>query len=139
MNNKKRYVIFGIVALVGVILLITSIILLITGFGDFESNNYLIGMFLLPFSLMAVVISIVVGFRPLIMKRTIQRVKKLQEEMQEDLTDMATLNAQINSQAVKTTVKAVKEGLKDVKFCPYCGAEMNKEFKFCPTCGKEQI
>ncbi len=23
------------------------------------------------------------------------------------------------------------------KFCPHCGAKMNKDSKFCPTCGKE--
>ena len=59
-------------------------------------------------------------------------------EKKGDLTDIADTGADIASGAIKKTVKAIKEGLKDTKFCKHCGAEIDANSVFCNKCGKEQ-
>ncbi len=80
----------------------------------------------------------VMGFMLEINKTTVKTARYLQEETKEDLTEMADTSADIASGAIKKTVKAVKEGLKDTKYCKHCGAEIDADSKFCSECGKEQ-
>lgn len=79
-----------------------------------------------------------IGFTPEMQKTSIKTARYLQEETKEDLTQMADNSADIIDGAVKKTVKAVKEGLRDSKYCKHCGAQIDADSKFCSECGKEQ-
>ena len=140
MNNKKpiSFLILKIVAVLGVAVLVFAFVMLFTGFGDFESNNFMIGMFLLPVGIGATVAGILVGFGPEIAKMKARNSKYIQQEIKGDLTDIVNTNAEINSGAITTTTQAVKKGLSDNKFCKYCGAEIDADSIFCNKCGKEQ-
>lgn len=80
----------------------------------------------------------VMGFTPEMHKTSIKTARYLQEETKEDLTEIVDTSADIASGAIKKTVNAVKEGLKDTKYCKHCGAEIDEDSKFCSECGKEQ-
>ena len=137
-NGKpKIFLVFKIVCLIGAALLITGIVLFIRGFNDFESNNFLIGIFLFPFGLMTCIPGFIIGFRPEITKASTKGTKYIQEENKEDLKEIATNSAEITSEAVATTARAVAEGLQQTKFCKHCGAKIDEDSKFCAFCGKE--
>jgi hypothetical protein len=138
MKKPIRFVILKIVGLVGIIVTITGIVLTIQGFGDFESNNFMIGGFLTVFGIMSGFYGIIMGFGPEIAKSRIKTARYIQEENKKDLTDIATNNAEIMSGAVTTTVGAVQEGMKATKFCKHCGKKIDDDARFCPSCGKEQ-
>lgn len=59
-------------------------------------------------------------------------------EHKDDLKDVADVGAYATHDAVKTTAGAVREGLRDTKFCPECGTEIDRDSKFCPECGHRQ-
>ena len=138
-NNKPtHFLILKILGFVFIAVGIVGIVLSITGFSDFESNNYMIGGLLTCFGLFGGVVCLVSGFRPEIMKITTKSAKYIQQENKEDLTDIANTSADIASGALTKTAKAIKEGIKDNMFCKHCGAEIDKDSKFCKSCGKEQ-
>lgn len=56
-----------------------------------------------------------------------------------DMTDIANIQADVVDDAVTNTVKAVKRGLKDTKYCKYCGEEIDADSAFCKHCGKSQL
>ena len=138
MDKPKHFLIFKILGFVFLFIAGFGFYKLFTGFGDFESNNYMIGMFLLPVGIIATVAGIFVGFGPEIAKMKARNAKYIQQEIKGDLTDIANTNAEINSGAITTTTQAVKKGLSDNKFCKYCGAEIDADSVFCNKCGKEQ-
>ena len=45
-KNPLYFLIFKLIGVVGIVAAVTGIILSIVGFGDFESNNFMIGGFL---------------------------------------------------------------------------------------------
>ena len=137
-NNKPKYfIVFKIVGFIGIILAIIGFILACKGFGDFESNNFMIGMFLGPIGMFLAFTSLIIGFRPELTKLSTKSVKYIQEENKEDLKDIVTTNAQITKDAVTTTVQAVKEGIEDQIYCKYCGNKIDKDSVFCKHCGKK--
>ena len=140
MSNKKpiHFLIFKIVGILALGLAVFGFVLLIKGFGDFESNNYLIGMFLGPIGLFAGIACSILGWRPEIMKMRSKSIKYIQEENMEDLKSVATNTATIMEDAVSKTANAVKEGLVENMFCKHCGEAIDKDSKFCKKCGKEQ-
>ena len=139
MSNQKpkHFLVLKIVGIVGAALVVVGIILIITGFGNFEVNNFMIGGFLLAFGMMAGFFGLIGGFAPEIAKMRAKSVRYIQEESKDDLTSIANTSAEITSGAVSTTVRAVKEGLADTKFCKYCGAKIDVDSKFCSACGKQ--
>ena len=138
MKKPIRFIILKIVGFVGVAVLIAGIVLEINGFGDFESNNFMIGTFLAVAGMAIAATCLVAGFGPEIAKARAKTIRYIQEENKDDFSAIATNNAQIMSDAVKTTAGAAKEGLKETKFCKHCGKKIDEDSKFCSSCGKEQ-
>lgn len=141
MKDKPK--IFLIVKIVAFIMLIVGLILIILGtavypdatFSDMPNMGlFMPGIFLTFFSIPC----FVWGFTPELHKVGIKTKKYLQEENKGDLTDMASTSADITSGAATKTAKAVKDGLKDTKYCRYCGEQIEADSKFCKHCGKEQ-
>lgn len=138
-NNKpKLFLILKIIGIIGIIIGIYGITLSIGGFGDFESNDFMIGGFMTTFGLFIGISCTVGGFIPELAKLRTKTAKYIQEQNKEDLTDIASNTADITSEAITKTTKAIKKGLKDTKFCKHCGSEIDKDSKFCTECGKEQ-
>ena len=134
----KKPIVFLILKIVGILALalaVLGVVLLVKGFGDFESNNYLIGMFLTPFSTVIGVLCITTGFRPEIAKMRAKSARYIQEQNKEDLSAIATTAAEIISEGAATIADAVRE---EKKFCKHCGASIDRDSKFCSECGKEQ-
>lgn len=108
------------------------------GFGDFYSNNFIIGGFITVIGLFIGLGCLVSGFHPEIAKMQAKSVKYIRENNKEDLKDIASNSAHISSDAIVTVTKSVKKGLEDTMFCKHCGVEIDKDSKFCKSCGKEQ-
>ena len=139
MNNKpKHFIIFKIIGLIGIILAIIGFVLTFVGFGDFESNNFMIGGFLTTFGLLIGIPCLIIGFRPEIAKMSVKSAKYIQQENKEDFKDIASNTAEIASEAITKTTTAIKNGLDDKIFCKYCGEKIDSDSKFCNKCGKEQ-
>ena len=130
--------IFKLVGVIGVIVAITGMVLIITGFGDFESNNFMIGGFLTVIGIMAGFCGIIIGFSPEIAKAKTRAARYIQEENKDDLTALASNTAEIMSDAVTTTTSAAIKGMRKTIFCKHCGQEIDGDSKFCSFCGKEQ-
>lgn len=122
---------FAVVAVVGVVFIFT-------GFGDFESNKFMIGGFLFAFGMFFAIVLLLIGFRPEISKLSTESKKYIQQQNKDNLSSIASTGADISSEAITKTTKAIKKGLKDTKFCKYCGDEIDADSKFCNSCGKEQ-
>ena len=143
MDNKKpkHFSKLKIVGFIALAVAIIGVILVIIGFGDFETNNFMIGGFLLCFGLFVAVPCLAIGFRPEIAKATTKSIKYIQEENKEDLKDIVNTTADITKDAVKTTSKAIKEGFSNQEqtiYCKYCGSVIDADSVFCKHCGKEQ-
>lgn len=140
MGNKKPkfLLILKILGFVFIGVAIAGAVIAFKGFGDFESNNFMIGGIMASLGSFAGISCLVVGFMPAMTKGMTKTAKYIQEENKEDLKDMANTSAEINSEAITKTARSVKEGLKSTKFCKYCGAEIDSDSVFCSTCGKEQ-
>ena len=127
-----------IVGFVGIATGIAGVVLTFIGFGDFETNNFMIGGILASFGLFIGVTGLIFGFIPEISKLTTKTTKNIQQENKEDLFDIASNAADIMSDAIKKTTKSVKNGIVDKKFCKHCGENIDLGSKFCNKCGKEQ-
>ena len=136
-NTQKHFTVMKIVGVLGAVAFIAGIILTFIGFGDFETNNFMIGGFLATFGFMACAVGFMVGFRPEITKMSIKTMRHIQEENKDDLSASANNAADITSDAVTTTAKAVAEGIRDTIFCKHCGAKIDADSKFCSSCGKK--
>ena len=138
MNKKPTHFhIFKLVGVVGVITAVVGIVLAISGFGDFETNNFMIGGLLTVIGMMATAIGIMIGFGPEIAKARLQTARYIQEETKDDLTAIASNSAEITKDAVTTTAEAIREGMEIKKYCKHCGAKIDSDAKFCTACGKE--
>ena len=139
MKKPFIFLILKIVGIVGIGLGIFGLVLAINGFGDFESNNFMIGSFVATFGIFVGIFGLVIGFRPEISKMAAKSARYIQEETREDLTAMASTSAEIVEDAVTRTASAVREGLTgDTVYCMHCGAKIDADSKFCKSCGKEQ-
>ena len=139
--NKKPifFLIFKIIGFLGIGAAIYGFYLSASGFGDFESNNFMVGGLLATFGLFVGVSTLVIGFRPEISKMTTKGTRYIMEENKDDLSAVATTGAEIASDAVAKTASAVKDGLsEEKKYCKHCGAKIDSDSKFCSSCGKEQ-
>lgn len=135
---KNKFLIFKIIGVVGIIIAIYGIVLVFTGFGNFENNNFMIGSFVFPFGLMIGFIFLMRGFKPEISRMQIETMKHIQEENKQILTDIANNNADITENAITQTTRAIKDGFNDTMYCKHCGEKIDSNSKFCKVCGKEQ-
>lgn len=138
-QKPKHFLILKIIGLCAIALLVYAIILAITGFGDLESNRFMIGAMLTPFSLFIGITCTLAGFRPEIVKMRSKSMKYIQQENKQDLTEVASNTADILSGAVSKTAQAIQEGFEGEKmYCKYCGLKIGSDSKFCNHCGREQ-
>ena len=139
MNKKPIYfLMFKILGCLGVVAVISGIALVISGFGDFETNNFMIGSFVSVGGVMLTAVGLSIGFAPEIAKARAKTIRYIQEENTEDLTAIASNSAEIVSDAFATTASAISEGVRKTMFCKHCGAKIDADSKFCSSCGKEQ-
>ncbi len=137
-NKPKHFLILKIVGVIGIIVAVTGIVLSIKGFGDFESNNFMIGSFLAVAGMGMGFSGIMFGFSPEIAKARAKATRYIQEENKDDLSAIATNTAEIMSDAVTTTASAVMEGVEKKMFCKHCGKGIDADSKFCSHCGGAQ-
>ena len=139
MQNKKpkHLLIFKIIGFFAIIVAIIGTVLTVTGFGDFQSNKFMVGAVMSCFGFFTGFTCLTIGFGPEISSRMTKTAKYIQKQNQEDLTEIANTSADIQSEALSKKVKAVKKGLKDTLYCKYCGAEIDIDSKFCSSCGEK--
>ena len=139
MKKPRYYLIFKIIGFIGIGIVVAGLILSVTGFGDFESNNFMIGMFLAPIGLFISAFCLAQGFRPEMTRMSAQSMRYIQNENKEIFTDIANTTAEITQNAIAQTAKAVSDGISGDKiYCKHCGAMIDSDSKFCSKCGKEQ-
>lgn len=136
-KKPGHFLIFKIIGFIGVAIAIIGLVLVITGFGDFTNNNFMIGGIMLALGFFMGFSCLTIGFRPEISKMATRSARYIQQENKEDLKEMASTSAEITSEAATTTARAIKEGLKNTIFCKHCGKEIDADSKFCRYCGKE--
>ena len=138
----KKRILFLILKILGFCAVVTAavgIVLSIIGFGDFESNKFMIGGILACVGIFAATPCLIFGFSPEISKAQAKAGKYVLDKNKEDLKDIASMHADIQSEAIKKTAEAVKEGISEKKiFCKHCGSSIDADSKFCSKCGKEQ-
>ena len=143
MKKPIHFLIFKILGILLLALGIFAITLLIRGFGDFETNNFMIGTLLLPFTLGGGIACTAIGWQPELSKMSVKTARYIQTENKEDLTAVATGTAEIVSEAAATVAGEVASRVAEAtraekKFCKHCGASIDRDSKFCSECGKEQ-
>ena len=137
MNRPRYFWIFKIIGAIGAVATVTGIVLTVTGFGDFESNNFMIGGFVTVIGVMMTALGITIGFGPEIAKARAKTIRYIQEENKEDLAAIASNGAEIMSDAVSKTANALANGVEKTMFCKHCGAKIDADSTFCSRCGKE--
>ena len=137
MNRPRHFWIFKIIGVIGAVATVTGIVLTVTGFGDFESNNFMIGGFVAVIGVMMTALGITIGFGPEIAKARAKTLRYIQEENKDDLTAIANNSAEIMSDAVSKTANAISNGVQKTMFCKHCGARIDADSTFCSRCGKE--
>ncbi|MBO4937306.1 MAG: hypothetical protein J6C90_03180 [Clostridia bacterium] len=138
-NNKPgHFLVLKLIGFAGIIAAIVGIVLSVRGFGDFETNNFMIGGFLTCFGLFIGVSCLVFGFRPEISKLNTKTARYIQEQTKEDLTAITSNTAEISSEAITNMTKSIKRGLDDKKRCQYCGGEIDADARSCNLCGGKQ-
>ena len=136
-NNKpKHFIILKIIGIFLILVAVYGLVLIFTGFGDFESNKFMIGIMLTPFAFVGGITCTVMGFKPEIAKMHSKSFKYIQEENKEDLKEIANTYSDITKEAVNTITKAVIDGKNQTMYCKHCGKEIDKDSKFCSHCGK---
>ena len=137
--KKKPYIfmVLKLVGVIGVIIFVIGAIKIVTGFGDFENNNFMIGSFMLPIGLFLSVFGFIQGLKPEITKQSLKTTKFIQEENEDELQQIITKNAEIHSEAITNTAKAVKSGLNETMYCKYCGEKIDIDSQFCKHCGNK--
>ena len=134
-NKAKLPKIFIVLLVLAPIFLAGGIIMIVFGSMNSISDPALMGLGM--FLLFLAIVCFMFGLIPIINKVGVKTAKYLQENNKEDLKDIASGTADITSGAVTKTTKAIKQGLKNTKFCKYCGAEIDAEANFCSKCGKD--
>jgi hypothetical protein len=143
-NENKKPSHFKVLKVLGFFALATSVVLIILGVTVFADNS--LGMTSPNFALLApglflIIISLAFlfsGFAPEIAKLQAKGARYIQRDNKEEFTDIADTAADIAGGAVTKTARAIKEGLKDYKYCPNCGKEIDADASFCKQCGKRQ-
>jgi hypothetical protein len=110
MKKPYAFIILRIVGICFLAIALFGIVLAIIGFGDFETNRFMIGALMTVFGLFIGVSCTVMGFLPEISKTTVQTQKYIQSENKDDLKEIADTQAEINANAVTTLARAAADG-----------------------------
>lgn len=116
---------------------ILGIVFLAVGFGG-NTSLFVLGSIFTSLGLFLTIAFLMFGFLPKISKANVKLSRYIQQENRADLTDISTAQADIQSEGFKKAARAVKEGLKDVKYCQECGTEIDENANFCSKCGAKQ-
>ncbi len=145
MNNKPiKFLILKLLAGVFLCVGIVGIVLSVKGFGDFESNNFMLGGFMACFGIFAGFTCGAIGFMPEMSRFSVKLTKQVLDENKADMKDIADTQAEIHGDAVRTVATAVKEGLESepsaqqTVYCKHCGQEIAADSRFCKFCGGDQ-
>ena len=133
-NKKPKF--FLILRIIGFSTLAIGLTLLTLGIflGTDKFGFIIAGAMLTGISIMLIFVSFIPEFE----KIMIANRRYVQEESKDDLTIIADNFADVSSGAVKKTAKSIKEGLRDTKYCKYCGEEIDDDSVFCNKCGAKQ-
>ena len=139
MEENKKPKIFTVLKVLAPILLIGGAVMIILGIVLSQGNGPEAGL-LVPgvFLVFISIFLLFVAFMPNINKTMIKTAKYLQEDNKDDLTQIMDTSADITKGAITKTAKAVKDGLKDYKYCRFCGEKIEEDSQFCKHCGKKQ-
>lgn len=136
---KKTPVFLHVLKALGFLFLALAIygfVLIVRGFGDFATHDFMIGGILTTFGSFAAILCLLFGFAPQIARLHTKTALHIHTENQADLAALATTQAETTSEAIKTTAKAVREGLTDdILYCKHCGGKVDTDSKFCKHCG----
>ncbi len=132
----NHFLLFKISGIIGVIAAVAGVVLAVSGFGDFESNKFIIGVFMTGGGSMLSAIGLSIGFRPEIMRMRTQTARYIQEQNKTDLETIASNTGDILRTAMSKN-ETVSDGT-EKKFCKHCGRKIDSDSKFCSSCGKEQ-
>ena len=141
MKNKKPKA-FLIYKLVGFCLLAVSITLLVLSFiVESQWKGHAPHPALMIPGVLLLVLStglIIRGFTPELSKIALNNARYIQQETRDTQKDIVDTTEEIAHDAIKNTARAVKEGLKEYKYCKHCGEQIDVDSTFCKHCGKEQ-
>lgn len=139
-KNKKPKVFF-ILKVLGFIFVpigIAGAVLSFSNFGNFNNDYFMIGGIIATLGFFIGLSCLIIGFSLDMKRLSIKTAKYITDTNKEDVRDIVNTAVDIGGEAVTKTIKAVKSGLKDSKYCKYCGAEIDNDSAFCKECGKEQ-
>ena len=94
-KKPKHFIVFKIIGFIGIVATIVGFILSFSGFGNFESNNFMIGSILVPFGMLIGIGGLVIGFSPEISKMSTKSTKYIINENKDDLIDITKTSADI--------------------------------------------
>ena len=139
-NDIKKPKFYIIARIIGFSMLAIGITLIVLSFTIGDANHGGIAAltafgFLMTFSCPMLIL---LSFTPEINKLSIKNARYVQNETKAERTAIAETEAEIHKGAIKTTAQAVKEGLKDTKFCKYCGEQIDTDSVYCNKCRKQQ-
>ena len=123
---------------------IVGVALTVSGFGNFETNRFMVGGVLVVFCSFGAVLCGVFGFRPEIAKLSARSTRYVQSQIKDDLQEISSTQAEIVAPAATTLARAAKEGFTEGQseaehmFCKQCGAKIARDSKFCKQCGAPQ-
>ena len=139
MNKPTHFLILKIAGFIGIVTGIIGFVLVIDGFGNFESNSFMIGSILGSFGTFVGVVCLVLGFRPEIARISINTNKYILNQNKDELSSLASESADITAEAVEKTAAAASRGMSAGKiYCKHCGDKIDEDSKFCKSCGGKQ-
>ena len=74
-KDLKHLLVFKIIGFIGLGVALLGITKLMSGFGDFSTNNFMIGMFMFPVGMFVGFTCLMIGFRPEMAKLSTKTAK----------------------------------------------------------------
>ena len=126
-KSNVRALIFKIAGFAFLCVGICGIVLFILGFGDFDHQQFIIGLLMMTFGIFIGAFCLIIGFLPQLSKWGINRAVRLQAQNMDLIKEMVNSSAQISQKIANETSNTV--------FCKHCGTQIDSDSKFCKSCG----